>query len=208
LMDTTGQLQKDKAEAAENERLLIARAQTGDLDAFDQLVRRYETQVFNLAYRLTENYDDASDIASEAFVRVFAAIKKFRGDSAFSTWLYRIVTNAFLDERKRRKARPQVSLEEELNVEGGTLRRQVEDTAPGPTEHAELEERRRVLDSAIQELPDFQRQIVVMFHVLNMSYEEICDVTGLPIGTVKSRLNRARLALRDQLEQHWDLFHQ
>lgn len=208
-MDTTGQLlQKDKAEAAENERLLIARAQTGDLDAFDQLVRRFETQVYNLAYRLTENYDDASDIASEAFVRVFAAIKKFRGDSAFSTWLYRIVTNAFLDERKRRKARPQISLEEELNVEGGTLRRQVEDTAPGPTEHAEAEERRRVLDSAIQELPEFQRQIVVMFHVLNMSYEEICDVTGLPIGTVKSRLNRARLALRDQLEQHWDLFHQ
>jgi RNA polymerase sigma-70 factor (ECF subfamily) len=188
------------------ERRLVERARRGDLDAFDEIVRAYERQVYNLAYRMTGNYDDANDISSEAFVRVFNAIGRFRGDSAFSTWLYRIVTNAFLDERKRRRAHPTVSLEDEFDVEGSALYRQVEDTAPGPADRAEEGEARRALHLAIQQLPDFQREIVTMYHVLDMSYEEICEITGTPIGTVKSRLNRARLALRDILAGQSDIF--
>lgn len=184
------------------ERALIARSQKGDLDAFDELVRRYERQVYNLAYRLAGNYDDANDVAAEAFVRAFNAIGRFRGEAAFSTWIYRIVTNVFLDERKRRLARPQVSLEEELHLDDSVLRRQVEDEAPGPEALAEESDVRRILNRAIQTLPEFQREIVTMYHVLDMSYEEISEATGTPIGTVKSRLNRARLALRDVLRPH------
>jgi RNA polymerase sigma-70 factor, ECF subfamily len=190
----------------QEERRLIALAQKGDTEAFDLLMRRYERQVYNLAFRMTSNYDDANDVAAEAFVRVFNALKRFRGDAAFSTWLYRIVTNVFLDERKRRQAHPQVSLEEEYDVDGSPLQRQVEDSGPGPDDLAELTERRDVMDRAIASLPEFQRQIITMYHVADLSYEEIAEVTGLPIGTVKSRLNRARLALRDVLEKHRHLF--
>jgi len=184
----------------------VERARKGDLEAFDALVRRYERQVYNLAYRMTGNYDDANDVAADAFVRVFNAIGRFRGESAFSTWLYSIVTNVFLDERKRRQSRPQVSLEDELNVEGSALHRQVEDTAPGPLDLAEEGDVRRILHRAIQQLPEFQREIVTMYHVLDMSYDEISEITGTPIGTVKSRLNRARIALRDILRPQRDVF--
>jgi RNA polymerase sigma-70 factor (ECF subfamily) len=190
----------------EEERRLITRSQRGDLDAFDALVRAYERPVYNLAYRMTGNYDDANDVAAEAFVRVFNAIGRFRGDSAFSTWMYRIATNVFLDERKRRRAHPQVSLDDEIDTEGTSVQRQIEDSAPGPGALAEEQERRRILDDAIQKLPDFQREMITMYHVLNMSYDEIGEITGAPIGTVKSRLNRARLALRDALDEARDLF--
>jgi RNA polymerase sigma-70 factor (ECF subfamily) len=188
------------------ERRLVDRSQRGDLDAFDALVRAYEKPVYNLAYRMSGNYDDANDIASEAFVRVFNAIPRFRGESSFSTWLYRIATNVFLDERKRRRAHPQVSLDDEFESEGSVLQRQVEDSTPGPNALAEEQERRRILDEAIRELPDFQREMITMYHVLDLSYEEIGEITGAPIGTVKSRLNRARLALRANLDKARDVF--
>lgn len=190
----------------EDERRLVSLSQRGDIEAFDTLVRAFERPVYNLAYRMTGNYDDANDVASEAFIRVFSAIPRFRGESAFATWLYRIVTNVFLDERKRRRAHPMVSLDDDYEVEGSNLQRQIEDSAPGPNALAEEQERRRALDRAIQSLPDFQREMITMYHVLNMSYEEIGDITGAPIGTVKSRLNRARLALRDGLGESRDLF--
>ncbi|HEY3266446.1 MAG TPA: sigma-70 family RNA polymerase sigma factor [Armatimonadota bacterium] len=184
----------------------MARAQTGDLDAFDAIVRRYERPVYNLAYRMTGNYDDANDVAAEAFVRVFNAIRRFRGESSFTTWLYRIVTNCFLDERKRRRSHPMVSLDDDIDSEGAPLQRQIEDDAPGPLALAEESERRRILERAIATLPEFQREIITMYHTLSMSYEEIAEITGAPIGTVKSRLNRARIALRDALSAQVDIF--
>lgn len=190
----------------EEEKRLIARSQKGDMEAFDALVVRYERQVYNLAYRMTGNYDDANDVASEAFIRVFNAINRFRGDSSFSTWLYRIVTNVFLDERKRRQSHPHISLEEQFELEGSTLRRQVEDTSPGPMTIAEDKEVQRLLHKAIMTLPEFQREMITMYHILDLSYDEIAQITGLPIGTVKSRLNRARFALRDVLKEHPDIF--
>jgi RNA polymerase sigma-70 factor, ECF subfamily len=190
----------------EEERRLVSLSQRGDLDAFDTLVRAFERPVYNLAYRMTGNYDDANDVASEAFIRVFSAIPRFRGESSFATWLYRIVTNVFLDERKRRRAHPMVSLDDDYEVDGANLQRQIEDTGPGPNALAEEQERRRVLDRAIRALPDFQREMITMYHVMNLSYDEIGDITGAPIGTVKSRLNRARLALRENLDESRDLF--
>lgn len=190
------------------EKRLIERSRRGDRAAFDQLVRRYERTIFNVAYRLANSHDDAADIAQEAFVRAWNNLKSFRGDAAFSTWLHRIVTNAFLDDRKRRRARPTRSLDEALDLEENSVARQFEDPSPGPAALAEGDERRRILERAIQTLPEAQRIMVVLYHSQGLAYEEIAEITQLPLGTVKSRLNRARLALRDRLGAHAELFSQ
>ena len=189
-----------------DERALIERSRRGDIAAFDQLVRTYEKSVYNTAYRLAGSYDDAADIAQEAFVRAWNNLKSFRGDSAFSTWLYRIVTNVFLDDRKRKRSRPQRSLDEAIALDESNVTRQFEDDTPGPEEVAEGAERRMVLEQAIQTLPEAQRVVIVLYHTQGLSYEEIAEITNLPMGTVKSKLNRARLALRDRLTPMAELF--
>lgn len=198
----------DAKSGRQGESALIQRCKQGDLSAFDDLVRMYEKQVYNFAYRMTGNYDDANDIASEAFVKVFQAIESFRGDANFSTWLFRIVTNLFLDHRKRSKAHLNVPLDEYIELEESSVTRQIEDPSPGPLDLLEAGERQKVLESAINELPEYQRIMVHLFHSQCQSYEEIAEIVGLPIGTVKSRLNRARLALKEKLEPTRELFDQ
>ncbi|MEJ5252777.1 MAG: sigma-70 family RNA polymerase sigma factor [Chthonomonadetes bacterium] len=186
---------------------LIERCRHGDREAFDELVRRYERQAYNLAYRLTGNYDDASDVVVEAFVRAFQGLHTFRGDANFGTWLHRVVVNTFLDLRKRSKGRQQVvSLEEQMELDGDMLTRQIEDTSPGPQELVEEQEREQVLQRAIDQLSPERRILIVLYHFENLSYEEIAQMLKLPVGTVKSRLNRARLALREILEPSRELF--
>lgn len=193
--------------AALEERTLIERSRNGDVAAFDRLVRRYERNVYNTAYRLSGSYDDASDIAQEAFVRAWNNLKNFRGDSAFSTWIYRIVTNTFLDDRKRKKARPHRSLEEIVSPNGeGPMELQIEDPAPLPQMQLENDEQREILQRAILTLPEAQRIMITLYHNDNKSYEEIAEIMELPMGTVKSRLNRARLALREKLTPFAELF--
>jgi RNA polymerase sigma-70 factor (ECF subfamily) len=186
--------------------LLIARTREGDRTAFDQLIRRHERRVYNLAYRLCGNPDDAADVAADAFVRVYNSLASFRGDASFLTWIYRITTNIYLDARKKKRARPQVSLDELVEMDDSAITRQYEDHAPLPGEVAEINERAGALQDAVSRLPDYQRVMVVMYHVEGKSYEEIAAAAGLPIGTVKSRLNRARLALRELLKGQMELF--
>lgn len=189
-----------------DDRQLIERCRSGDREAFDELVHRYEKQAYNLAYRLSGNYDDASDVVVEAFVRVFQGLHTFRGEANFGTWLHRVVVNTFLDIRKRSKGRQNVSLEEQIELDGDTLTRQIEDTSPGPEELVEQEEREEVLQRAISQLSPERRILIVLYHFENLSYEEIAQMLNLPVGTVKSRLNRARLALREILEPSRELF--
>jgi RNA polymerase sigma-70 factor (ECF subfamily) len=189
-----------------DDRQLIERCRNGDPEAFDELVRRYERQAYNLAYRLSGNYDDASDVVVEAFVRAFQGLHTFRGDANFGTWLHRVVVNTFLDMRKRSRGRQHLSLEEQIELDGDTLTRQIEDTAPGPQELVEQEEREEVLQRAIAQLSPERRILIVLYHFENLSYEQIAQMLKLPVGTVKSRLNRARLALREILEPSRELF--
>ncbi|MBB6052462.1 sigma-70 family RNA polymerase sigma factor [Armatimonas rosea] len=188
------------------EKQLIERSRRGDVAAFDKLVRRYERTVYNVAYRLSGSHDDASDIAQEAFVRAWNNLKSFRGEAQFSTWIHRIVTNVFLDDRKKKRSRPTTSLDESMELDENTVTRQFEDASPGPEALMEGEERRMILEKAIHTLPEAQRVMIVMYHNQGLAYEEIADLTQLPIGTVKSRLNRARLALRDRLGKVAELF--
>jgi len=193
-------------EGLPSDRTLITRCQRGDMEAFNLLVQRYEKVVFNFAYRLTGNYDDANDVAQDAFVRAYNAMHSFRGDAAFSTWLFRITTNVYLDQKKKQKAHPHTSLDEYIETEESSMGRQVEDPSPGPEEILTDKDRSERIARAIGALPDFQRAMVVLYHVNHKSYEEIAEIMRLPIGTVKSRLNRARIALKEKLSEVRELF--
>jgi RNA polymerase sigma-70 factor (ECF subfamily) len=188
-----------KLTAAEEDAALIRRARAGDQLAMDELVQRHYRNVFNLAFRLSNNYDDAQDIVSEAFIRVHNALPNFRGDASFSTWLHRIVKNVFLDERKKQRIRTHSSLEEMVELEDSSVSRQVEDPSPGPQAAVERDERSTIIQQAVMTLPQNQRLMIGLYHFQHRSYEEIAEIMGLPIGTVKSRLNRARLALKNKL---------
>jgi RNA polymerase sigma-70 factor (ECF subfamily) len=196
----------DNDSGINEERLLLERCKKGDRNAFDALIRRYEKKVYNFAFRLCGNYDEASDIAAETFVRLYNSLTSFRGDSSFITWLFRIITNIYLDQRKRQRSRPNQSLESMIELEENSVRRQYEDPTPSPEDHVEGRERTAILQAAIRTLPDYQRLMIVMFHVEGKSYEEIAEVMDLPIGTVKSRLNRARLSLREKLQSEREHF--
>lgn len=188
------------------ERSIIERCKSGDIDAFDELVRMYERRIFNFALRLSSNHNDAEDVTVETFIRVYNAIENFRGDATFSTWLFRIAHNVFLDMRKKEKTHPHTSLQEALELDESEVTRQIEDPGPTPPELAETAELSAILRNAIEELPDYQRTMVLLYHTQNKSYEEIAEIMHLPIGTVKSRLNRARIALKSKLEPLRELF--
>ncbi|MFZ4506932.1 MAG: RNA polymerase sigma factor [Fimbriimonas sp.] len=185
---------------------MIGRAQRGDSYAFNDLVRRHEVRAYQYAFRLTRNQDEASDVVADAFVRVFNALPNFKGNSAFSTWLYRIITNCFLDQKKKDKSKYNVSLESTMQTPEGDVTRQFEDPGLTPDEESERNERERTIGQAVHILPEYQRAMIVMYHAENLSYEEIAAALDLPIGTVKSRLNRARLSLREILTKDEELF--
>ncbi len=186
--------------------MLIEQAQGGDRQAFDALVRKHYQKAYQYAHRLTRDQDLASDIVSEAFVRICSALGSFRGNSAFGTWLYRILTNCYLDYRKRDKSARNVSLDSSVQLDTGEVDRQFESEDDSPLEIAERNAREEVVQDAIAQLPEYQQSMLVMYHVEMLTYEEIAETLDLPIGTVKSRLNRARLALRDLLAKDSELF--
>lgn len=186
--------------------MLIERARKGDRSAFDDLVYKYETRAYQYAYRLTTNAEEAGDIVADAFVRVYGALPNFKQQSSFTTWLYRIITNCFLDLRKREKNRQTSSLESTMSTEEGEMERQIEDPNAVSDEYVERNERERLMHEALAELPEYQRAMITMYHAEGLSYEEISEALDLPIGTVKSRLNRARISLREQLVKNEELF--
>lgn len=183
-----------------DEAALIQAAQSGDVNAYNALVLRYQEQAFNVAYRIMGDADSAADATQEAFISAFRAMHRFRGGS-FRAWLLRIVTNACYDELRRRKRRPSASLEALY----------VEDASPEPqgslasrTEHPENYVQRMELQAAImnclQALSEDQRVVAVLSDIEGFSYEEIARIVGVALGTVKSRLSRARSSLRDCLQ--------
>ncbi len=182
---------------------LIARAQRGDLEAFDELVGRHQSKVYTVAFRLLNEVEAAQDCAQDAFIRAYHSLGNFRGDSLFSTWLYRIVTNLCLDELRRRK--PTESLSQADDDEVDPLER-LADTRPNPEQSLLRKERQRAVQRAIRSLDDHHRTVIVLYDLQGQSYEDIAATLGLTLGTVKSRLNRARLALKEKLDGARELF--
>jgi len=192
----------------EAESELIARAVVGDGGAFAQLIGPFEAKVYSLAYRISGNRDDAADLAQEAFLKVFRALGRFKGDSSFSTWLYRVVSNACLDQlRRRRRSVPVVSMDDPIDTDTGGLRRDVGDVTYEPEELALRAEVQAEIRAAVAGLPLDHRMAIVLRDFEGFSYEEIARVLGCNLGTVKSRISRARSTLRDRLRSRELLAH-
>ena len=182
---------------------LVRRAQRGEIAAFNMLVIRHQNAAYSLALRFLRTREAAEDVTQEAFVRAWRAIDTFRGER-FRSWLLRIVANAARDELRRRKRRPQRSLDETWDDSDMASIDPVEPD-PGPQERAEQAELRGVLERALAELPEDWRMVVLLSDVHGMSYEEIADAVDAPLGTVKSRLSRARGRLRQLLIESGEL---
>ena len=168
-------------------------ARQGDQDAFEQLVRAYEKRVFALTLRMCGNPEDAAEAAQEAFLAVWQGLKFFRGESSFSTWLYRLASNACVD-LLRREGRHRAAAGPSLDDE--ELRLETADPAPTPQEAAERAELRRQIENGRRALPAEYRQVLILREMHQLSYEEIGQTLSLDPGTVKSRISRGRKRLQ------------
>ena len=173
---------------------MIRRVQHGDVDAFGLLVTAYEKNVFNVALQMLGNREDAQDIAQEAFLKAYNSLSSFRGDSKFSSWLYRIVSNLCLDFKRRQSRRPSSSLTVE-DDDGENVQLDIADESQSPETLLERKLTREAVRRGLAELPEEQRQILLLREIQGLSYEEIGEAMGLEAGTVKSRIFRARKKL-------------
>jgi RNA polymerase sigma-70 factor (ECF subfamily) len=192
--------EREVEEARVNE--LVRQAQEGSLEAVDELVRTFQTPIFNLAYRMVNQHEEAGDLTQEVFVKVYRAIRKFRGGARFSTWLYALALNTCRSRRRRLRRIgffEKVSLDETGDPEAGPLHREPADNGDPPDETAAKHETREIVGRAIATLPEEFREVIVMRDMQGLSYEEIAQATGCAEGTIKSRLWRARAKVRDEL---------
>ena len=184
-----------------DERELILLVRQGDEHAFETLVRQYEKKVYTLCYRMCGNAEDAQEAAQDAFLAAWRGISAFRGDASFSTWLYRLASNACIDLLRRgRHGAGNVSLDDEA------LFLPVPDPAPQPQEAAERSEAQRMIREGLCALPAEFRRVLVLREIEGLSYGEIAQATGTELGTVKSRINRARALLRNYLTVSGNFF--
>lgn len=179
---------------------LVVRSKDGDLHAFNFIVQRYQSQVLNLSARIIGDRGRAEDVTQETFISAYQAIGRFRGGS-LRAWLMRIAANASRDSLRGSQRRPEQSLDESL--ESASF--QPVSAEPSPEEHAERSELNKELQKAILALSDDQRAVLVLIDVQGFSYEETTESVGASIGTVKSRLNRARRRVRDILMERREL---
>lgn len=183
------------------DQVLIDECLAGQVDAFEELIRPYVDRLHNTLYRLTGQYEEASELLQDTMVRAFRGLRSFHGDSSFYTWLYRIALNVVLSSRRRQRLRVA-----DGSVPGEPGRfdpaDRVERTHPGL--RLELEERREVVQQALDQVPDPFRTVLVLKDIEDLKYEEIAELLDVPIGTVRSRLHRARSEMRHLLKPMLD----
>ena len=177
------------------DRDLVATAVSGIEGSFEELVRRYQRPISAYVYRMVGNYESALDLTQEIFIKVYNSLRRYRSEFKFSTWIYKIAHNSAVDHLRRNSGRERSlcqGLENdqyELPIESGTL---------SPEQESERRERRLEIESVVHSLPLAYRELIVLRHTQDLTYEEIVEVTGLPLGTVKNRLFRAREMMRQQ----------
>jgi len=170
----------------------VRRIQRGEKDAFEILVRRHEKTIFNLVYRMLGDYDDAAEVSQEAFLSAYRAIGRFRGDANFSTWLYRIALNHATTRRRSLNSRHHRTTQlEETEL--------LHDGQPGPAESLEKKEMRQRVQLALNQLEPEDATVILLRDMQDIPYDEVARILKVPIGTVKSRLHRARQALKSLL---------
>jgi RNA polymerase sigma-70 factor (ECF subfamily) len=184
------------------EEVLVREAKGGDFEAFEELVRRYEERIYGLALRMTRHPEDAEDILQETFIRAFEHLPSFREESSFSTWLFRIATNAALMKLRRERSAEIYSLDQPApDLDPMEMTRDVEDWAPNAEEMMEAEELRQLLEDAVGELPEIYRAVFILRDIEGLPAKEVARILDLSVPAVKSRLLRARLFLRERLSK-------
>ena len=189
--------------ATETDQQLVAKVQKGDSRAFDLLVLKYQHKIFGLISRYVHDADEVQDVAQEAFIKAYRALPRFRGDSAFYTWLYRIAINTaknHLVSRSRRPPGSDVEVEDAEYYEGGSALRDIE----SPENVLFGAELKAVVEQAIRNLPDDLKTAVTLREFDGLSYEDIADIMDCPVGTVRSRIFRAREAIDVQVKEQLD----
>jgi RNA polymerase sigma-70 factor (ECF subfamily) len=200
------------APGAGGDQALIAQAAHGDLEAFNQLVLRYQNLAFSVAYRTLQDTDGAADAVQESMIKAFRSIGSFGGGS-FKSWIIRIVVNTCYDHLRSRKRRrtdslDDFALDDEAGAEGwgsGDYNAQLEDPGERPDAYVQRMELSQLIEYSIGRLPPDQRLALTLCDVHGYTYEEISELTGMPMGTVKSRINRARTRVREYLLQYPEL---
>ncbi len=188
---------------ASDEQQLIRQAQRGDVNAFNTLVLAYQDRLYNAAYRIMGDPASASDITQEAFITAYRRLETYRGGS-FRAWLLRIVTNTSYDELRRRQRRPATSLDDLSGVDSDD-EPPIPDNNPSPEQSVQQSELHHAIQDCINALGSDQRAVLVLSDVEELSYQEIAEIVGATLGTVKSRLSRARVAVRDCLQSVQEL---
>jgi RNA polymerase sigma-70 factor (ECF subfamily) len=190
-------------DAATQELALVQAAKGGDISAFDQLIKRYDRNVFRIAQHITQNREDAEDVVQEAFLKAYTNLGSFQGNSKFYTWLVRIAVNEALMKLRRRKTSKTVSMDEDVETEEGSMPREFADWSPNPEQLYGQSELGDILQKTVQGLPASFRTVFVLRDVEGLSTEETAEMLGLSIPAVKSRLLRARLQLRERLNRYF-----
>jgi RNA polymerase sigma-70 factor (ECF subfamily) len=185
---------------ANDEAQLISDSQRGDVRAFNLLVERYQSRIYNLSYRMLGEPEAAADVTQDTFVSAFRNIKRYRGGS-FAAWIMRIATNACYDQLRARQRRPTTSIDALLDDDDDHPPRQFEDASEAPDERSLRNELAGEIQRCLQLIDPDQRLAVVLSDIQGLSYDEISAATGWPLGTVKSRLSRGRAQLRAALRQ-------
>ncbi len=196
-------IQNKAGEEVTSEMALVLAAKQGDLEAFSELVKRYDRNVFRIAQHITHNEEDAQDVVQEAFLKAYQNLEQFQGNSKFYTWLVRIAVNEALMKLRRRRSDKTVSLDEDVETEEGSMPREVADWSPNPEQLYGQSELGDILKKTIQGLPPGFRTVFVLRDVEGLSTEETAEMLGLSIPAVKSRLLRARLQLRERLSKYF-----
>jgi len=194
--------QKNPDAPSEIDSALVRAFQTGEGSAFDRIVLRHKTRIFNLCYWVLGDYQEANDMAQVTFLKAYQSLKGFRHESALSTWLHRIAVNTCKNRIKSweyRAKKRSLPLDNPGHAEANGPSAEMEDGAPSPMAVLEQKERNHLIRKALQSLGQEQREIITLRDIQGLSYEEIAEVTGLNPGTVKSRLGRARLELKERL---------
>jgi len=183
------------------EEQLVKLSIQGDTRAFEELVAQYQNKVYALSFRYMGNEEDAYDMAQEAFIKAFRSLRSFKGNSSFSTWLYRITTNVCLDELRRRKRKiSPISLDEPVATrDGDEVEKEIADTSLSADILYEQKEFSQYINDLLNEMKPEHKTAIVLRDVMGFSYEEIAEVLNCSMGTVKSRISRAREALRKKL---------
>jgi RNA polymerase sigma-70 factor (ECF subfamily) len=183
---------------------LVKAFQAGDSHVFDQLVRRHQDKVFNVCFWILGDYQEAHDAAQDTFIKAYKGLTQFRAESAFFTWLFRIAVNTCknrLASAEYRSRKKMVTLDKPMDSDGAKRPLDIVNGSASPVQQLEQKERMALIRTAIETLSPEQKEVVVLRDIQGLSYEEIARITRLNLGTVKSRLARARMELRDKLKR-------